>query len=357
MVAVWGMLMRRHLPAYVTVMVIAFMVAALLVCLAPHPAWATTLADASPNFFLDPVGAINYFFCNLLFGIAEVAYKIVGGVIGAIKGATNLGAGFTALFGKDVGNVVYKVADTVSQTIIKPIGYALLTLVSMIQLIKIVTKAQGNDGANLGRDICYLLITFLVLWLVVAHSQDIVVSIYNLFNVLTNNPSIDPGSASAVFNLDAARANIDVGAPNVMGALTFLVLGGVITLLLSLVVYVITIVMVYARAIQIYFYFMIAPIPLSFLGLDDTRNIGINFLRNFAAVAFTGFIMAFLLFLFPVIFGAIATSTLSVTSISDILNVAPGGMLLKLLELVAILVMLGLGMVKSGAWARSVFGE
>ena len=48
-----------------------------------------------------------------------------------------------------------------------------------------------------------------------------------------------------------------------------------------------------------------SPIPLAFLGFDQTRQIGLGYLKSFGAVCIAGLIILILLISFPVILGGI----------------------------------------------------
>lgn len=107
-------------------------------------------------------------------------------------------------------------------------------------------------------------------------------------------------------------------------------------------------VMAAARAIQIYILAAFSPIPISLLGFEQTRSMGINFLKNFAAACLAGTIMAFLLTIMPKLCATyIHVGDIVIDGTVSILPfIAPFGLPILLI----------IGVVKSGAWARDLFG-
>ena len=67
-------------------------------------------------------------------------------------------------------------------------------------------------------------------------------------------------------------------------ALIALLLVSVISWVVVLGAYIVALVVCWARAIQLYIMAAFSPIPLSLMALDDTRQIGIGYLKNFTAV-------------------------------------------------------------------------
>ena len=106
----------------------------------------------------------------------------------------------------------------------------------------------------------------------------------------------------------------------------------------------------WARAIQLYIMAAFSPIPLSLMALDDTRQIGIGYLKNFTAVCLAGLIILILLIAFPLILGGLTGASTSTGTPID--GIATG--LTYALQYLAMCVLLILSLVKSGAWARDI---
>ena len=97
-------------------------------------------------------------------------------------------------------------------------------------------------------------------------------------------------------------------------------------------------------------YYQFSPIPLSLMALDDTRQIGIGYLKNFTAVCLAGLIILILLIAFPLILGGLTGASTSTGTPID--GIATG--LTYALQYLAMCVLLILSLVKSGAWARDI---
>ena len=104
-------------------------------------------------------------------------------------------------------------------------------------------------------------------------------------------------------------------------------------------------VVVWGRGMQLYFMATMSPIPLALLGIDETRQMGIGFLRNFAGLVLGYAALSFVIKLFPTLLQmAIATS---------FVMGGDGEMLLSITAASALEVIL---VAKCGSWAREVLG-
>ena len=149
--------------------------------------------------------------------------------------------------------------------------------------------------------------------------------------------------------LDMTAVSIVTGDDDLSALLALLVVA-VISWLVVLVAYIVALVVCWARAIQLYVMAAFSPIPLAFLGFDQTRQIGLGYLKSFGAVCIAGLIILILLISFPVILGGIvAVNPGTGTPIDAIANG-----LTYALQYLAMCILLVLSLVKSGAWARDI---
>ena len=88
------------------------------------------------------------------------------------------------------------------------------------------------------------------------------------------------------------------------------------------------------------------------MALDDTRQIGVGYLKNFAAVCIAGLIIVILMIAFPLILGGIVGVNPGTGTSAD--AIANG--LTYALQYLAMCILLILSLVKSGAWARDILG-
>lgn len=94
-----------------------------------------------------------------------------------------------------------------------------------------------------------------------------------------------------------------------------------------------------------------SPIPLALLSEDETRQMGVGYLRNFASVCLVGVVILVLLVIFPIVLGGLNAASAGV----PVLDSVVGG-LSYALQYLAMCILLILALVKSGGWARDVMG-
>lgn len=132
-------------------------------------------------------------------------------------------------------------------------------------------------------------------------------------------------------------------------------LGMLVVALVSWVVvvaaYVVALVVSRARALQIYIMAAFSPIPLALLSEDETRQMGVGYLKNFASVCLAGVVILVLLVSFPIVLGGLNAASAGVSVLDSVV-----GGLSYALQYLAMCILLILALVKSGGWARDVMG-
>lgn len=313
-----------------------FAVALLVALTVPRAALADPFTDIS--------NSINSWLVDSIF---EPAIKGMlteaTSLITSINASTLLTVPFSGLFGQGEG--LYQLAGTVNNGIVKPIAHSILALVMLVQLVKISQRVDGTATLPAVKEVVELFVFFVI------------------FNWLINNA----GSLCAAIFDDLAKICSSIGdaAPNVaasldpvsesaladLGAVVPVMITCVAVFICALVAQVVAQLMVYARAIQLYIYFMLSPIPFALLGFDGTRHLGIMFVRNFCALCLAGAIMMFVLCGFPMLIDMVASDVLGSVAGSD-----PASALTWPLKLVVVCLLLIFSLVKSGTWARDVLG-
>ena len=91
--------------------------------------------------------------------------------------------------------------------------------------------------------------------------------------------------------------------------------------------------------------------PLALGSLDEPRQMGVGYLKNFAAVCLAGVIILVLLVSFPIVLGGLNAASAGAPVVDSIV-----GGLSYALQYLAMCVLLILSLVKSGSWARDVLG-
>ena len=92
--------------------------------------------------------------------------------------------------------------------------------------------------------------------------------------------------------------------------------------------------------------------PLSLLALDETRQMGVGYIRNFVSVCLAGIVILVILVSFPIVLAGLnAISAGTGTPVDSVV-----GGLSYALQYLAMCILLILSLIKSGTWARDVMG-
>ena len=317
------------------ILAFAATVTALVVLLVPTQcAWASIADDI--NAWL--CGVLRDW-CNWIFGAQTDVMKSLGanGVLSAPFETMLTSAGDISMY--DIARGVWQVA-------IVPIGCGVLGLVFTLKLIEISQRMDGNQSLPGVKEVVFLLVFFAVFLFLIQHSFDLMAAIYEVVGLAIDRVEALFGSGGAL-NMSAVSV---VTTDDDLSALLALLVVAVISWLVVLIAYIVALVVCWARAIQLYIMAAFSPIPLAFLGFDQTRQIGIGYLKSFGAVCLAGLIILVLLISFPVILGSIvAVNPGTGTPIDGIANG-----LTYALQYLAMCILLVLSLVKSGSWARDI---
>ena len=311
----------------------------LLVCATltlPQPAYATIASD------------INAWMCEQLRGICNWIFAGQVKVLSSIGYEGILSSGFTQMLGSSGGITMYDIVYGAWENAILPIGCGILSFVFTVQLIKISQRMDGSQSMPAVREVVLLLVFFAVFLFLIQHSFELVQAVYEVTRLAISRITNLFGTGST---LDLQQVSI-VTEENDVPALVAMMLVAVVSWLVVIVAYIVALVVSWARAIQIYIYACFAPIPLSLLALDETRQLGIGFIRNFAAVCLAGIVILVILVSFPIVLAGLnAVSAGTGTAIDSVV-----GGLSYALQYVAMCILLILSLIKSGTWARDVMG-
>lgn len=322
---------RNRAFAYAFAITLAVL-AALLV--PAQPAWASIADDI--NSWL--CGVLRDW-CNWIFGAQTDVMRSLGaeGVLSAPFATMLTTAGDVSMY--DIARGVWQVA-------IVPIGCGVLGLVFTLKLIEISQRMDGNQAMPGVKEVVFLLVFFAVFLFLIQHSFDLMAGIYEVVGLAIDRVEALFGTGGA---LDMAAVSV-VTTDDDLSALLALLVVAVISWLVVLIAYIVALVVCWARAIQLYIMAAFSPIPLAFLGFDQTRQIGIGYLKSFGAVCIAGLIILVLLISFPAILGGIvAVNPGTGTPIDAIANG-----LTYALQYLAMCILLVLSLVKSGSWARDI---
>lgn len=322
----------------------ALFAACALVLLIPHPAYAGVIGD-----FLDIPNMIK----TWLLQIAATLFNTYFGVINQTLDARFISGPFNELFGT---TEPYGVIKDFYQAGVIPVAHAILGLFMLMQLIKISQRIDATSTLPAVKDIVFLVVTYCILSYFIDNALDLVSAIYGIFNDLVGNVSDKLQSKN--WYEPGIEMTKDDAADATFGGCFLLLIFGLISWVVGLVFYAVSMVVALGRSVQLYVYAAFSPIPISLLGFEETKQIGIGYLKNFAAAALAGVVMVLILYLYPHLVTALAVS--GGLGKAEMLGLAQGvetfdsfGVIIKT---IAVLITTMMGLVKSGSWAKEILG-
>lgn len=301
----------------------------------PEPAFAGIAED------------INAWICGVLRDTCNWIFNSQVDMLRGIGVDGVLSADFTQMLGSAGSITMYDVVRAVWQNAILPIGCGVLSFVFTVQLIKVSQRMDGNASMPGVKEVVFLLVFFAVFLFLVQNSFEIMQGIYGIAKIAISRTA---GLFGTGGELDLSTVSIATTDDDVAALLAMLVIA-LISWVVVIVAYVVALVVSWARALQIYIMAAFAPIPISLLALDETRQMGVGYLKNFAAVCLAGVIILVLLVSFPIVLGGLNAATVGVPVVDSVV-----GGLSYALQYLAMCILLIISLVKSGSWARDVMG-
>lgn len=283
--------------------------------------------------------------CGVLRDCANWIFGAQAKVLASIGVDGVLSAPFETMLGSAS---LYGIAHGVWQSAVLPIGCGVLSLVFTVQLIHISQRMDGNASMPGVREVVFLLVFFAVMLFLVQNSFELMRALYEVARLAIRRASsvVGPGGAMDLTEVSVVTEDDDVAA------LLAMIVVALVSWLVVIVAYVVALVVTWGRAIQIYMMAALSPIPLALMGLEDTRQAGVSFLRHFAGTCLAGIITLVLLVAFPVVLGGLDAASAGTGTAAD--SVVGG--LSYALQYMAMCVLLVLSLAKSGSWARDALG-
>ena len=298
------------------------------------------------NAYADIAGDINDWLAELLRDAANWMFSKQVDVLKGIGYDGILGADFSSMLTTSGSVSMYDIACGVWRVATLPIGCGVLSLVFTVKLIRISQRVDGNASMPGVKEVVFLLVFFAVFLFLIQHSFELMQSIYEVVGIAIDRVMVMFGTGGA---LDLAAVSIVTPDDDIPALLAMLIVS-LISWVVVLAAYIVALVVCWARALQLYIMAAFSPIPLAFMALDDTRQIGVGYLKNFAAVCIAGLIIVILMIAFPLILGGIVGVNPGTGTSAD--AIANG--LTYALQYLAMCILLILSLVKSGAWARDI---
>lgn len=320
---------------------------ALLCSLAvPHFAYAGILGD-----WLNVEGMIT----GVLIDWSEAWFNLYFSILGEVSNADFIQGAFTNLFGTEEP---YRVISSFHQTAVIPIAQAILGLFMLMQLIKISQRIDATSTLPAVKDIVFLVVIYCLMSWFINHSLEVVQAIYDIFNGLIDamaQQTGSPASLSAVSFTDEEKSGATIGGAGMLLILSLL------SVVIGIAAYIVSMVVALARAIQIYVLAAMSPIPIALMGFEETKQMGIGYLKNFAAICLAGVIMMLILYLYPHVVSSLVVDAGGIPKDEMLAIIRTQAvnfdMTAAFLKWAATSIVLIIGLVKSGAWARDILGS
>lgn len=346
---------KRRLPTRLNPAII-LLIAASVTLLFPQPVHAAPFWEVGTN--------LKNMVCEWLLDMSCWGFNLYNDIAMKIGSSDMLSAPFDSLLGVST----YELTKTIHQTAVIPIAESILALFMLVQLVKISQRIDATATLPAVKDIVFLAVVYVLIHWFIVNSLDIMQAIYK---IAVDNIIPEIGTAQSntgFFNGELTISNIPDSTWDelTIGGCFLTLCASILSVIGGVVAYMVAFIVAYARAWQIYAMAAFSSIPIALLGFDETRQMGIGFLKNFAAAVLAGAVMMFLLVIYPLALSTMTTAS-GVTggaSILFLISIPSGGTaslasasVLILLEFLAITFLLIIALIKSGAWAKEILGS
>lgn len=293
---------------------------------------------------------LKNYICYILLEGACALLNCYNYVIGQITAGSILTMPFDSVLGTDM----YNLTKTVYDVAVVPLAESILALFMLVQLVKISQRIDATSTLPAVKEIVFLMVVYVLLHWFIVNALDVMQAIYQIVadsiipNITgsTSITSVFAGDFSTEPIAGSDWDNVAIGEALLVLVVSFF------ALIVGFAAYIIALVVSYARAWQIYVYAAFSAIPVSLLGFDETRQMGISFIKNFASACLAGAVLMFLFVAYPYIL----SGSLDASSFSILDFVVGTEGLIVLLKFLAISILFIFGIIKSGAWAKEILG-
>ena len=249
-------------------------------------------------------------------------------------------------------SALYQGAITIHNTAVKPITAIVLSVMFVIMLASSSTRVEGDR--ELGVRIIAATMFKCALVLVVAQNAVLILNAINSIatTVVSTANSVDVGGTAGVGSQigDAMRDDIaDAGMVKQLGMLVILL----IPFIVAEVGGVLATVLVFVRFLQLYMLSAFASLPLAFFGHEDTKQIGVGYLKRYATTALQGVMLIIAVKLYQALLSGWLGNSVHYDGTTDMWNFVIGNFG-SFLVAPAVLIFLLFG---SNSLAKAIVGE
>ncbi|MCM1062303.1 MAG: hypothetical protein NC452_18750 [Eubacterium sp.] len=256
-----------------------------------------------------------------------------------------------------ISSVNHGSLNSIMDTVIEVVSGTAMTLCVLFFLMEFAKKSLDLQWVK-WENVFLFLFKLIFAKVVVGNSREIMEFIFNLFTGLTNTIQsnltdtlgsgfLDVSQGERLFLTDAeielfngdgwGDSGVWFGLDRLMKEIELMP-----AIFIAKGVIVVTAIMIFARMFEIMVYTMVSPIPLSTFSSDEHRQIGIGFIKSFAAVCLQGLMIIVMFYTFSIM--------------GDFINTLDGTWLSGSFGILIRTLVLGLGIFKSGSWAKKLCG-
>lgn len=235
---------------------------------------------------------------------------------------------------------IYHLVHNLSDNVMMPIAGMIISLVLCYELITMVTSSNHLQSFDTWIFFKFVFKAWVAVYLL-SHTFTITMAVFDVGQHLVNSAS---GVISGETNIDITATIAEMDAEMELMELGDLVMLMLETAIISLCMKIMSIlitVLLYGRAVEIYLYTSVAPIPFATMTNREWGNIGTNYFRGLFALAVQGFFMMVCVGIYAVLVNRM--------TISDNIHMA-------LFSIAAYTVILCFSLFKTGSLAKSVLG-
>ncbi len=211
-------------------------------------------------------------------------------MLNALSTGAKSGTDSLLLSPQEYNETVYQAALTIHSTAVKPITAIVLAIMFVLMLATTSARAEGDRELGV-RIIAATMFKIAMIFIV---TQNAVLLLDALSAISTSisgeaaNIDVGVGGGEVAPLGDQLRGDIeDQGLTEKVMLVVVLLIPWLVASIASIL----AIVLVFIRFLQMYLLTAFASLPLAFLGHEDTKSIGVGYLKAFAVVALTGTIL------------------------------------------------------------------
>lgn len=199
---------------------------------------------------------------------------------------------------------LYSAAVAIHTYAVRPITMIMLGIVVMLSLAQQSARLEGDR--ELGAKVISGLLLKVALVIAAVEAAPLILGAINeTAEWIAGQASAVNGGVSFASGLPEGLEDKVRGA-DLIGKLVMIVVL-LIPWLLVIGAGVVATVLIFMRYLQLYILFAFSSLPIAFLGNENTRSIGIGYLKRFATIAFSGVIIVVVLVMYQIVMTSVGT--------------------------------------------------